>query len=72
LKEYVHIARVNVTVLNMDEFYSHYYYNGYSVDPVCSGADDDTNWPKTVYSSLYCWKMKKYGSSKEEDLIAML
>ena len=53
LKEYVRIARDNGTVLIMDEFYSHYYYDGDSVDPVYGGADDDTNWPKTVSSSLY-------------------
>jgi len=53
LKEYVRIARDNGTVLIMDEFYSHFYYDGDSVDPVYGGADDDTNWPKTVSSSLY-------------------
>jgi aspartate/methionine/tyrosine aminotransferase len=37
----------------MDEFYSHYYYDGDTIDPQDGGADDDSNWPKTVSSSLY-------------------
>lgn len=53
LKEYVNIARENNTMLIMDEFYSHYYYDGKNIDPEDGGVDDDTNWPKTVSSSLY-------------------
>jgi aspartate/methionine/tyrosine aminotransferase len=37
----------------MDEFYSHYYYDGDAVDPEDGGADDDSNWPKTVSSADY-------------------
>ena len=53
LKKYVEIARDQRISLLMDEFYSHYYYDGKSVDPIDGGADDDTNWPKTVSSALY-------------------
>lgn len=53
LKKYVEIARDQRIALLMDEFYSHYYYDGKSVDPIDGGADDDTNWPKTVSSALY-------------------
>jgi len=37
----------------MDEFYSHYYYDGEAVDPADGGADDNSNWPKTVSSASY-------------------
>jgi aspartate/methionine/tyrosine aminotransferase len=53
LKEYVRIARDTETAVVMDEFYSHYYYDGENVDPADGGADDDTNWPKTVSSATY-------------------
>eukprot|EP00978_Attheya_sp_CCMP212_P041712 scaffold242659_cov41-Attheya_sp.AAC.1 len=53
LSEYVRIARENNTAIMMDEFYSHYYYDGDAVDPQDGGADDDSNWPKTVSSAKY-------------------
>lgn len=53
LEKYVHIARDNNTLLILDEFYSHYYYDGEGIDPEDGGLDDDNNWPKTVSSSLY-------------------
>ncbi len=53
LKKYVDIARQNNTLLIMDEFYSHYYYDGEAVDPLDGGKDDNDNWPKTVSSALY-------------------
>lgn len=54
LEAYVKSARDNDTAIIMDEFYSHYYYDGAdSVDPQDGGADDDSNWPKTVSSALY-------------------
>ena len=53
LKKYVEIAREQQIALLMDEFYSHYYYDGDAVDPKDGGADDNTNWPKTVSSALY-------------------
>merc|ERR1712032_1116177 len=53
LKEYVKIARQNEMTIIMDEFYSHYYYDGDAVDPADGGADDDSNWPKTVSSAKY-------------------
>jgi aspartate/methionine/tyrosine aminotransferase len=53
LKQYVDIARETETALLMDEFYSHYYYDGTTVDPADGGADDDSNWPKTVSSAVY-------------------
>lgn len=37
----------------MDEFYSHYYYDGETVSPEDGGADDDSNWPKTASSAKY-------------------
>ncbi|KAL3921286.1 MAG: hypothetical protein SGILL_002823 [Bacillariaceae sp.] len=37
----------------MDEFYSHYYYDGEAKSPADGGADDDSNWPKTVSSAAY-------------------
>jgi len=46
LKEYVDIARSTDTSIIMDEFYSHYYYDG-------DQEDDGTNWPKTVSSASY-------------------
>lgn len=53
LKKYVEIARKHSIALLMDEFYSHYYYDGDAVDPQDGGVDDDSNWPKTVSSALY-------------------
>uniref|UniRef100_A0A7R9VH67 Aminotransferase class I/classII large domain-containing protein n=1 Tax=Pseudictyota dubia TaxID=2749911 RepID=A0A7R9VH67_9STRA len=53
LREYVRVARENQVALIMDEFYSHYYYDGEGVDPADGGADDDTNWPKTVSSAAH-------------------
>jgi len=53
LAEYVRVARDNGATVIMDEFYSHYYYDGTNVDPVDGGADDDSNWPKTVSSAAY-------------------
>lgn len=53
LKEYVEIARRTCTSIIMDEFYSHYYYDGEGVNPADGGADDDSNWPKTVSSASY-------------------
>jgi len=53
LSDYVSTARKNKTAIIMDEFYSHYYYDGDAVDPIDGGADDDTNWPKTVSSASY-------------------
>ena len=53
LKKYVEIARKQSIALLMDEFYSHYYYDGDAVDPQDGGVDDDSNWPKTVSSALY-------------------
>mmetsp|Transcript_7711 Transcript_7711/g.10213 ORF Transcript_7711/g.10213 Transcript_7711/m.10213 type:complete len:333 (-) Transcript_7711:78-1076(-) len=53
LEEYVRIARDHETCIIMDEFYSHYYYDGTNVDPADGGADDNSNWPKTVSSAAY-------------------
>mmetsp|Transcript_20460 Transcript_20460/g.44412 ORF Transcript_20460/g.44412 Transcript_20460/m.44412 type:complete len:490 (-) Transcript_20460:109-1578(-) len=53
LENYVKIARELGTALLMDEFYSHYYYDGKAVDPEDGGVDDETNWPKTVSSATY-------------------
>jgi len=53
LKKYVEIARAHGTAIIMDEFYSHYYYDGEAVDPEDGGLDDDSNWPKTVSSAKY-------------------
>eukprot|EP00804_Cyclotella_cryptica_P022017 CCRYP_000936-RA/>CCRYP_000936-RA protein AED:0.04 eAED:0.04 QI:100/1/1/1/0.85/0.75/8/3698/492 len=53
LDAYVKIARDLNLALIADEFYSHYYYDGDAVDPVNGGADDDSNWPKTVSSAAY-------------------
>lgn len=46
LKEYVEIARRTESAIIMDEFYSHYYYDG-------DIEDDGKNWPKTVSSAEY-------------------
>jgi aspartate/methionine/tyrosine aminotransferase len=51
LKAYIKIARELNLGLIADEFYSHYYYDGDAVDPENGGADDDSNWPKTVSSA---------------------
>jgi aspartate/methionine/tyrosine aminotransferase len=48
LKEYVRIARENETAIIMDEFYSHYYYDGPEED-----LNDELQWPKTVSSASY-------------------
>lgn len=48
LEGYVKIARDLNLALIADEFYSHYYYDGKAIDPEEGGADDDSNWPKTV------------------------
>lgn len=53
LENYVKVARDIGMALIADEFYSHYYYDGESVDPEDGGADDDSNWPKTVSSAAY-------------------
>mmetsp|Transcript_7665 Transcript_7665/g.11112 ORF Transcript_7665/g.11112 Transcript_7665/m.11112 type:complete len:494 (-) Transcript_7665:1154-2635(-) len=53
LDAYVKIARDLNCCLLMDEFYSHYYYDGENVSPEDGGADDDSNWPKTVSSAKY-------------------
>lgn len=55
LAAYVKTARDKETAIIMDEFYSHYYYDGpdTAVDPADGGADDDSNWPKTVSSAAY-------------------
>jgi len=53
LESYVETARSNKTAIIMDEFYSHYYYDGDQVSPEDGGADDDSNWPKTVSSAAY-------------------
>lgn len=53
LEKYVDIARRHNVAMIMDEFYSHYYYDSDAVAPADGGADDDTNWPKTVSSSKY-------------------
>ena len=50
LKEYVDIARRHEVALIMDEFYSHYYYDG---EPQSDDADDMNDWPKTVSSARY-------------------
>lgn len=53
LEAYVNIARDLNCCLLMDEFYSHYYYDGESISPDDGGADDDSNWPKTVSSARF-------------------
>jgi len=53
LEAYVKIARELNLALILDEFYSHYYYDGETVAPEDGGADDDSNWPKTVSSAVY-------------------
>lgn len=53
LNAYVATARKNQCAIVMDEFYSHYYYDGETVDPADGGVDDDSNWPKTVSSASY-------------------
>jgi aspartate/methionine/tyrosine aminotransferase len=54
LKAYVRTACESETTIVMDEFYSHYIYDGHdSVDPEDGGVDDDSNWPKTVSSASY-------------------
>lgn len=53
LKTYVNTARECDTAIIMDEFYSHYYYDGGNVDPEDGGVDDDSNWPKTVSSASF-------------------
>ena len=50
LKEYVDIARRHEVALIMDEFYSHYYYDG---KPQSEDPDDVNDWPKTVSSARY-------------------
>lgn len=54
LAAYVKTARDKEAAIIMDEFYSHYFYDGTdSIDPMDGGADDDSNWPKTVSSASY-------------------
>jgi aspartate/methionine/tyrosine aminotransferase len=53
LQQYVQTARNRDVALIMDEFYSHYYYDGDTIDPKDGGVDDDSNWPKTVSSARY-------------------
>ncbi|OEU15228.1 aminotransferase, classes I and II superfamily [Fragilariopsis cylindrus CCMP1102] len=53
LRQYVDISRRNQSAIIMDEFYSHYYYDGEAVDPADGGVDDNSNWPKTVSSASY-------------------
>lgn len=52
LKKYVDIAREQEAAVIMDEFYSHYYYDGEPADPD-GGVDDHDSWPKTVSSASY-------------------
>jgi len=53
LEAYVKISRDLNCCLLMDEFYSHYYYDGEAVSPEDGGADDDSNWLKTVSSASF-------------------
>jgi len=53
LRQYVDISRRTQSAIIMDEFYSHYYYDGEAVDPADGGVDDNSNWPKTVSSASY-------------------
>jgi len=59
LENYVKIARDVGLALLADEFYSHYYYDGDAVDPEDGGADDETNWPKTVSSAAFVEDVNK-------------
>jgi len=59
LKEYVRIARDHNVAIIMDEFYSHFYYDGTNVDPKDGGVDDNTNWPKIVSSAPYIEDVNK-------------
>eukprot|EP00529_Nitzschia_sp_RCC80_P022917 CAMPEP_0113496770 /NCGR_PEP_ID=MMETSP0014_2-20120614/30290_1 /TAXON_ID=2857 /ORGANISM="Nitzschia sp." /LENGTH=476 /DNA_ID=CAMNT_0000390697 /DNA_START=82 /DNA_END=1508 /DNA_ORIENTATION=- /assembly_acc=CAM_ASM_000159 len=59
LDEYVSVARKTGTSIIMDEFYSHYYYDGDSIPPEDGGADDNSNWPKTVSSAKYIEDVNK-------------
>jgi len=59
LRKYVETARKYETAIIMDEFYSHYYYDGDAVDPADGGADDESNWPKTVSSARYIRDVNK-------------
>lgn len=43
LAEYVDIARKSSTSIIMDEFYSHYYYDGDSASPEDGGEDVSTD-----------------------------
>lgn len=45
LKQYVDVARRTRSALIMDEFYSHYYYDG--------PKEGEADWPKTVSSAAY-------------------
>ena len=53
MEKYVQTARDLEMSIIFDEFYSHYYYDGTTIDPVDGGIDDDTNWPKSVSSAAY-------------------
>jgi len=59
LEKYVEISRDHNVAMIMDEFYSHYYYDGDAVSPADGGADDDSNWPKTVSSCKYIDNVNK-------------
>ena len=50
LAEYVDIARRHEVAVIMDEFYSHYYYDG---PDRSDDLEDETDWPKTVSSARY-------------------
>lgn len=59
LDGYVKFARESGTAFIMDEFYSHYYYDGENTSPFDGGADDNSNWPKTVSSASYVEDVNK-------------
>jgi len=59
LNQYVCIERENQTALIMDEFYSHYFYNGKEMSLADGGLDDNTKWPKTISSASYIQDVNK-------------
>lgn len=59
LKEYVRIARDHNVAVIMDEFYSHYYYDGENTSIFDGGADDNSNWPKTNSSASFIEDVNK-------------
>jgi aspartate/methionine/tyrosine aminotransferase len=52
LRRYVQTARDHQTAIIMDEFYSHYYYDGPD-QPLDRNTNDLHSWPKTVSSAAY-------------------